>query len=341
MPQPTAGDVFVNAPLGMVSLNYFQDQQVFIADKMFPLVQVNLQGGIVYEWDVNYILLNGMEPRAEGTESRGIGQKLNQKTYFAQLYALHKDISDQRRANESSLLPDGALVPSPINADKSATNLLSAQAVQKREITLKAAAFGTGKWTGMTDQTGVAGAPGANQFKQWSDPASDPVANVTSFCSTIQLATGIRPRRMAMGQPVWDALKTNPSIVDRLKFFGTPGSPTIVTQQAVAALFGLEDVLVSGVVQQTSNEGTATPVNGFVIAKEFVLFSTPPQPDIDTPSAGYNFVWTGYLGANQYGARVKKFRMEHLASDRIEIEQAYDQKLLSSALGGYASAVVA
>jgi hypothetical protein len=331
MAQPTAGDIYVNIPLTNVSLAYYQDQSSFIADKMFPVVPVQLQSSIIWEWDVNYILKNGMKPRAEGTESEGIGSKLNQKTYLCLVTALHKDISDQRRANELA----------PINADRNATTQLSAQAVQYREISLKASAFGTGKWTGMTDQAGVSGSPGANQFKQWDQPSSDPVADVTNFKQTILLATGVEPKRMAMGRQVWDKLKTNQAIIDRLKFFGVPGSPTIVTMNAVAALFGVEEVLVSSTVQQTSNEGAATAVNGFVIGKEFVLFNTPPAADIDTPSAGYTFAWQGYLGANAYGARMKKFRMEHLAADRIEIEQAYDQRLLSPALGGYASAVVA
>lgn len=341
MPQPTSGDVFVSSPLTQVSLSFYQDQSVYIADKMFPLVRVNLQAGIIWEWDLQFILINGMEPRAEGTETRGIGSKLNQKTYFAPVLGLHKDITDQRRANEVSVLPDGAIIQGAINADRNATTQLTAQAVQKREITLKAAAFKTGLWTGQSDQTGVAAAPGANQFVQWNQAASDPVANITSQATNMQLATGVRPKRMAMGQRVWDAIKNNASIIDRLKFFGVPGQPTQVTMAAVAALFGVDEILVSGTVQGTSNENATTLTTSFVIDKEYLLFSTPQTPDIDTPSAGYTFAWVGYPGANAYGARVKKFRMEHLASDRIEIEQAYDQRPLSTTLGGYASSVVA
>jgi hypothetical protein len=331
MPQPTAGDVYVNAPLTNVSLAYYQDQKAFIADRMFPVVSVAQQSGLIWEWDLQYILRNGMKPRAEGTESEGIGSKLNQKNYFAIVTALHKNISDQRRANEMA----------PINADRNATTQLSQQAVQYREITIKTAAFGTGKWTGMADQAGVAGVPGANQFKQWDQPTSDPVADVTAFKQTMLLATGVETNALAMGRQVWDKLKTNASIMDRLKFFGVPGSPTQVTLQAVATLFGVEEVLVSSVVQQTSNEGAATPVNGFVIGKELLLFARPPAPDVETPSAGYTFAWAGMMGANAYGARIKRIRMEHLESDRIEIQQAFDQKVLSPPLGGYASAVVA
>jgi hypothetical protein len=331
MSQPTPGDVFVSAPLTNVSLHYVQDQKASIADRMFPVVPVNIQAGIVWEFDLAYLLRNGMKPRAPNAQSEGIGNKINQKTYAAIVEALHIDVSDQRRANESA----------PINADRSATIQLTQQAWQRREITLKSKAFATGKWTGFADGTGVAGTPTTNQIKQWNDAASTPVKDVTTLATNLKLATGIRPNKISMGRQVWDALKYNPDIIDRIKFSSGNSSPTIVTMQAVAALFELEEILVSDVVQATSNEGAATLTTAFVIGKEFVLFYAPQSADIDTPSAGYTFAWNGYLGASALGSRMKKFRMEPNAADRIEIEQAYDQNVMSSALGGYYSTVVA
>lgn len=333
MSQPTQGDVYVNIPLTNVSLRYSQDQNSYISDKMFPLVPVQLQSSIVWEWDLAYILKNGMQPRAAGSETAAIGSKLNQKTYSAVVVGLHQDISDQRRANEME----------PINADRAATLALTEQATQYREITLKAKAFKTGVWTGFTDGTGVTSTtPGANQIQQWNQATSTPVKDITTLATNLKLATGIRPNKIAMGRQVWDALKYNPDIIDRIKFSSNNTTPTIVTMQAVAALFELDEILVSDVVQATSNEGAATLTNGFVIGKEFVLFRTPPAAGIDIPSAGYTFAWQGYLGATAYGTRIKKYRLpESVASDRIEIEQAYDQNVMAPTLGGYYSGVVA
>lgn len=331
MSQPTPGDVFVSAPLTNISINYVADQALAIADRMFPAVPSTIQAGIVWGWDLGYLLRNGVKVRAPNSESAGIGNKTTQSTFACVVEALHSDIPDQRRANETS----------PLNSDRAATIQVTQQLWQKREITLKSKAFKTGLWLGMTDQTGVSGTPTTNQFKQFNDQASDPVATVRSQCKTIQLRTGIRPNSMGMGQDVWEALMTNASILDRLKFFGTPGNPTVVTMEAVAALFGLKQILVSAVVQATSNEGAATLTTAFVIGKEYVLFYVPDAPGIDTPSAGYTFTWTGYIGATSAGSRMKKFRMEQLGSDRIEGEQAYDQNPMGPDLGGYASSVVA
>ena len=46
-----------------------------------------------------------------------------------------------------------------------------------------------------------------------------------------------------------------------------------------------------------------------------------------TPSAGYTFNWTGMIGSTGgAGLRIKTFRMEHLASDRVEIDAAFDMR---------------
>ena len=60
-----------------------------------------------------------------------------------------------------------------------------------------------------------------------------------------------------------------------------------------------------------------------------------------TPSAGYSFSWNGYLGAGPDGNRVKQFRMENLASDRVELEIAFDMKLVAADLGYFFNGIVA
>jgi hypothetical protein len=58
-----------------------------------------------------------------------------------------------------------------------------------------------------------------------------------------------------------------------------------------------------------------------------------------TPSAGYTFTWNGYLGASETGSRIKVIRADLLESDRVEIDMAYDQKLVSADLGYFFGAI--
>jgi hypothetical protein len=330
MSQPTPGDVYVSKPLTNVSLAYWQKDSDFIADRMFPPIGSMDQGGIVWEYDREYFLRNEMKVRAPNAASAGVGYKLNQLTYAMPVLALHHDIPDQRRANESN----------PLSSDRAAALLLSQQAKQYREIVMASKVFAASKW-GNADQTGVAAAPAANQFLQWNDAAATPIKNVIAWKELVKLATGVRPNVLAIGQPVWNALKTCPDIIDRIKYGQTPGSAAEVTKAAVAALFELDEILVSDVVQATNKEGNATFASSYVIGKVGCLFYRSPAPSLEVPSSGYTMVWTGYMGASSVGTRVKKFRMEELASDRIEVEQAFDPTLFGRYFGVYMSAMVA
>jgi hypothetical protein len=328
---PTPGDVFVSRPLSDVSLAYWQEDDAFIADRMFPGIPSRMQAGSIWEWNRSFFMRNEMEARAPNTESAGAKMGLASIPYSLFVYALHHDIEEQRSANEEE----------PINSDDAAVLLLTQQAKQFREIRIKAAAFKTSLWTGQTDQTGVAGVPAANQFKQWNDAASTPIKNVTDWSTSVKTSVGVRPNVLSMGRRVWDALKTNPDIIDRIKYSSGNSSPTVVTKQAVAALFEVEEILVSDCAQVTSKEGQATTTFDFVIGKELILFYRPRVAAKNMPSAGYTINWTGYMGATSNGARMKRFYIPTIASWRVEIEQAFTQLVASPALGAYASAVVA
>lgn len=328
--QPAPGDVFVSRPLTDASLAYWQDDDAFIADRMFAGIGSQLQAGTMWEWKLEYFLRNEMAVRAPNAESAGAALKLGTVPYACLVYALHHDIEEQRSGNEMD----------PISSDDAAVLLLTQQSKQFREITLKSKAFKTGLWTGMTDQAGVAGAPGANQFKQWNDSASTPVKDVTAFATTLKTASGVRPNVLAMGRQVWDALKTNPDIIDRIKYSSGNSNPTIVTKQAVAALFEVEEILISDVAKITTGENLTTAAS-FVIGKEWILFHRSRVAARNMPSAGYTINWTGYMGATANGQRVKRFYIPEKATWRIEIEQAFDQMICSPILGGYASSVVA
>ena len=62
-----------------------------------------------------------------------------------------------------------------------------------------------------------------------------------------------------------------------------------------------------------------------------------PRPGLMTQSAGYIFVWTRYSG---YGARIKKYRIEMIESDRVEGDMAFDIKVVSPNLGAFLATMV-
>lgn len=332
MPLPSSSDVHVNAPLTNISIAYMQNAQNFVATRVFPNIPVAKQADRYYTYDRGDFNRDQARVRAPGTESAGSGYRLdNTPTYFADVYAIHKDIPDQVRANADSVL----------NPDREATEWVTQQLLIRREKQWVSKYFTGGVWT--NDYDGVASSPGANEVIQWSDTTSgDPIGNIRSAKTTVLQSTGFMPNTLVVGQEVMDALVDHPDIVDRIKYSGgvSNGNPAVVNEQSLAALFGLDRIIVSRAIENTAAED-ATNVHAFIGGKKALLTYAAPTPGIMTPSAGYSFSWTGFLGAGGEGNRIKRFRMEHLSSDRVEGEIAFDCKLVSADLGAYWDAIVA
>src|SRR4051812_930787 len=96
--QPAAGDFYVNAPLSNVLVGWIQDQKKFIAADMFPMVPVDMQGGIIPQYPITDLYRDDVAERAPGTEASGGGWATdNTLTYFCREFAYKHDIPDQIR----------------------------------------------------------------------------------------------------------------------------------------------------------------------------------------------------------------------------------------------------
>lgn len=322
MPNPTRGDVHVNAPLTNISIAHIQKASHFIADRMFPNIPVSKQSDRYYVYDRGDFNRDEMKERAPGTESAGSGYDLdNTPTYYAPVEAFHKDVDDQIRANSDSVLAP----------DRDATIFVSQKALIRRERTFAIKALTAGVWS--NEKTGVnSDVNPATEFLLWSDANSDPIGDIRSAKRAVLEATGFEPNKLCLGTVVMDALIDHPDIIDRVKYGQTPGAPAEVNASTIAQLFELEEVLVSKAIHNTAAKGQ-TESSAFISGSNALLAYVAPSPGLMVPSAGYSFSWNGLLGASAMGGRVKRFRMDSLGADRIEIEQAVDQKVVGADLG--------
>lgn len=325
--KPTASQLHVNRPLTNLSIAFMQSLDGFVADRVFPVIPVDKQSDLYYEYARGDWNRNQMRKRAPSTESAGSTYSVSNSPYICDVYGLHKDIDDQVRANADSIF----------QLDAEATQFLSQQALLSREINWASNFLKTGVWT--TDVTGVSSNPGNGQVLQWNDSSSTPIENIRAAKRTVQQTTGFLPNKLTIGAEVWDALVDHPDIVDRIKHSASNDRPAIVTKQAVAALLELDEILVMQSIQNTAGEGL-TATHSFIGGKKALLTYTPPSPGLLTPAAGYSFAWRGYMGGTSPVA-ISRFRMDHIKSDRIEIEAAYDQKRVAADLGFFWATIVA
>ena len=324
MPQPTTNEVHVDSILTNLSVGFMQEEEGFVADRVFPVVPVQKQSDKYFLYDKSYWYRAEMEKRAPATESAGGGFKLTTDNYYADVWALHKDIDNQTEAN----------VDDPINLRNDATSWLSLQALLRKDKLWMSEYFTTGKWTG--DQTGVAGAPGANQFQQFDQGASLPFQVIEAQRQAIKARTGYFPNKLVLGSQVWAALKNHAAFIDRIKYT----QAGFITTQMLASALEIDEVIVASGVENTAAEG-ATPAYSFLAGKSMLLVYAAPRPSIMQPSGGYTFAWTGLEGAGALGNNVSRFDIPEIKSERVELEIAFDQKLVAAELGVFFATAVA
>lgn len=325
MPQPSINNVHVDAVLTNISVAYMQAQQNFIASQVFPVVPVDKKSDKFFVYTKNDWFRDEAQRRADGTESAGSGYGLSTSSYSADVWAFHKDVGDQTRANSDN----------PLNPDREAAEFVASRLLLRQEIQFVTDFFGTGIWG--TDVTGVAGSPSSGETKQWSDfTNSDPIEDIEGAKEEILSTTGFLPNTLVLGYQVARKLRNHPDIVDRYKYT----SAQAITEDMMARLFGVDRVLVAKAVKATNNEGAAGAYD-FAFGKGALLCYTAPNPGLLTPSAGYTFAWNGVGGGLGTTIGTSRIRMEHLKADRIEGEVAFDNKVVGSDLGYFFTSIVA
>lgn len=326
---PTAGDIHVNTPLTNISIAYLQSADNFVATKVFPNLPVTKQSDRYYTYDRGEFNRDEAEERAPGTESAGGSYSVdNTPTYFCKVYAFHKDVPDQIRGNADAVL----------NLDNEATEYVTHKALIKREKLFVSKYFVPTIWT--VDIDGVASGAGAGEVLYWSLDTGDPIRDIRNGKRNRLEDTGFEPNTLVMGKAVWDVILDHPDIIDRIKYGQTPGAPAMANIEALMKLFEVERIFIMKAIENTAIEG-ADPSHSFIAGKHALLAYIAPSPGIMTPSAGYTFSWTGWMGAGAEGNRIKRFRLEKLESDRVEVQMSFDQKLVAADCGYFFNGIVA
>jgi hypothetical protein len=318
MSQPTKASVHVDAPLTNISIAYMNSRESYVATRVFPIVPVDKQSDKYFTFDKAAFFRDQAQKRGEAQESAGSGYNLSSDTYYCDVWALHKDIGDQTRANTDN----------PLNADRNAAQFVTEALLIRREKEFVDTAFTTGVW-----------ATSVTPSSQWSDLAnSDPLGDIETAKTAILQSTGREANTLVLGYEVFTKLKNHTDLKEMVKYT----SSRVITEELLASLLGVQRVLVPKVVIDSAADGASGVSMSFAYGKHALLCHVPAAAGIEIPSAGYTFAWRGLDGSfGDAGLRMKKFRMEHLEADRVEGELAIDVKVTGSDLGFFWSSAVA
>jgi hypothetical protein len=320
------GALHVDSYLTNLSVSWAQNQVNFISDKVFPTVPVQKQSDKYAIYPKGAFYRDEYKPRPLGGRPNQVTYDVTSKTYFCEEYGLEHKIDDRVRANADQ----------PLDPDKAGMRLLTQQGMIRSDRMWATSYFKTGVWN--ADWTGVASGVTGNEFLQFDQADADPIGFFDERRESLG-ASGFPPNTLVLGPAAYRGLKNNASILDLIKFT----QRGVLDTDLLAAMFGLDKVLVARGVYNTANEGQIDNIQYIVDSKSALLVYAAPEPAVDTPSGGYTFAWTGLIpgATNQMGAVIERGREELAHSDVLQGRMAVDPEIVAPELGEFYSACVA
>lgn len=323
---PDRAKTHIDRALTDVSVAYIQDQNAFVADKIFPIIPVTRQSDLYFIYDKETFFLDDAVERTNGAESTGGDYNVEQsEPYFCRVYAYHKNVTDRDRLN----------MENPLDADRDATEFVTQKLLVKRERDFVEKYLKAGVWG--LDVTGVDSTPvGNTQCIKWNKPLSNIIQDIRKYKRTMLENTGYEPNMLCLSRGAYDALCDHEEILDRIKYT----QKGQVTKDLIASLLEIENVVVSNAVYKTE-KGLSGEMK-FVSKNNALLCYVADRPSLKRPSAGYIFAWTGLEGSGAYANRMVRIPTPLLGigAERIEGEMAYDQRVVAKDMGIFFSDIV-
>ena len=176
----------------------------------------------------------------------------------------------------------------------------------EREIRVATAMFNTTTFTGAALYTDNSGSP-------WDNIATKIIAQVIAAKKRVRLNCGVMPDTMLIGQTSLENLLLNTQI--RAQFPGANLITLAMIQQALGAIFGLENLIVGKVGYDSADEGQNFS-GSECWPDDYALIYKRHTGGRATPGLGRNVEWNGVDGGL---GQVKEYREEQTESDIFRV----------------------
>jgi hypothetical protein len=309
------GELRVDQYLTNFSVSWRQDQANFVAGFASTPIPVMNESDKYAIYPPGYFWRDEAEVRPLGGRPVQVRYKVESGQYLAEEWALEHTIDDRQRRNAAQ----------PFNLDVNGVRLLEGKQLIREERIWATKFFKAGVWTHDV--------VGGTDFTPFNDAASDPIAFIDEMKDRFAQSTGRVPNTFVLGSRVKIALRSNPDIVDRIKYT----ERGVANDDVLAALFEVDRVRVVRSIYNAAQEGAEDDFEYIVDPNGAWLGYIEPTAGMDAPTAIARFGWTGLIpgSTGQNGGVITRGRDERAYSDWIHSRNAFDYKLVSPDLGVY------
>lgn len=322
-----------HAYLSNMSMAYYQDNSMYVARSMFPLVPVQLSTSFYYTFDKADLARDNVQRKPEFGKVNPAIVGHAEESYSCKVDQIIRGIDQIAQLNYTR-----SKVPTSVDPRRSISRFMAEQMNIHQDILFAKGFFKTGVWK--NEWSGAAShSSNDKQFIKFNDSNFDPFALFDELKVTMLQNGRRRPNRLGLGINAWNALKNSPAILERISGGATAGNPAVVTEQLVAQMLGIEKVVV---FQSTFNDaefGQEENMQFICDPNSALLCYATSAPAIDEPSAGYMFAWD-MLGDGNYFPTLQWEGEKGTHSEFMEGLMAIDMRKTSDELGVFLNACV-
>lgn len=299
--------------LGVALHQFYPEGQDFAADKILPVLPVAKKAAnlsVIRRENFKRVDVNvgngGSYPR--------IGLTTEDLSYACEKKGVEAPITDEDREN---YLND-------FDADMETAQVAKANLLIERELRVKSLIFNTTTWTGASLYTDVSSAP-------WDGSTSDIPAHVIAAAEMVRKGTGVKPNALLVGAATLANMLVNTKITGK---FNVTDITVDMLKKAMPSLFGLEELIVGGVVYDGAKEGqdfSGTDIWGDDYA---MVLRVQRGPTRTTPGLGRSMLWTR-MNPNllNFSDEVYMYREEQTDSDIVKVKHFIDEKVFDPYFG--------
>jgi hypothetical protein len=298
--------------LGVGLYAYMPDMSMFIAPQVLPVFNVAKREGTYSKITRESLLERADAKRAAGGQYNRFDLYAEDGTYECWEYGLEGKLDDGQRE----------MYRNDFDAEMGLVRMLWNRLLIEQEIRTQTLVFNTSTWTGSDLYTDNSGSP-------WSTTSTDIIGQVADAKEKVRTNTGMRANALILSETALNEALSNDDIIKRF-----PGA-TLITRAMLeanmAAIFGLERLIVGGQVYNSSQEGqdfSGSDIWGGTYA--MVARVANPGDPMSEPSLGRTFVWAPDAASL---ATIEEYREEQTRSNVYRARQYCDEKVFDEYFG--------
>lgn len=303
MNQMTPGQARVIDPILSAVARGFRAQAAYVAQALFPIVDVGQRGGKIIKFGPDsFKLINTL--RAPGANTKRVQFAYSSDSYGLADHRLEGTVPRELQA-EAAAVPG---IDLQANAIRKVQNIMELEREKQAcDLAQNAALYAA------ENKDTLAG------DEQWSDPDSDPETDIANAKEVIRSKNGVKPNRLVLGPKVLMALKKHPKLIAKI----SSADDKVLRLDQLAKFLDVEEIVEAAAMYHTG--AAFADLWG---RKAVLAYTTPASlQEMGSPSYGYTYRLTGYPMVEE------PYWDSNTASWQVPVSDAYQPQLVGADAG--------